>query len=48
MAGSKNFVIYYREMIVSHEYGIGSMFTVVTVGKITVTFHIHVAITGNE
>lgn len=47
MTGSKNFIIYYKKMIVSHKYSIRGMFTIVAVRKITVALLIYVTITRN-
>lgn len=47
MTGSKNFIIYYKKMIVSHKYSIRGMFAIVAVRKITVALLIYVTITRN-
>lgn len=46
-AGGEDFVIYYKKMIISHEYSVRSVFPIVAMGKITVTFLVHVTVTRN-
>ena len=44
---SEDFVIDDGEMIVTHENGVRGVFAIVTVRKIAVALHVHVAITGD-
>ena len=46
-AGGEDFVIYYKKMIISHEYSVRSVFPIVAMGKITVAFLVHVTVTRN-
>lgn len=47
VAEGEDFVIYYKKMVVSHKYSVRGVFSIVAMGKITIAFLVHVAVTRN-
>lgn len=47
VAQGEDFVIYYKKMVVSHKYSVRGVFSIVAMGKITIAFLVHVAVTRN-